>query len=121
MKIIHSAPELQTKGKQVCLAIGFFDGVHLGHQQIIRQTIQHAEQHEALPLVITFDQHPNVVVAPNRVPPWSTRWNRNWQRLVPELWTLSCYFTSIGLSVSSRLRLSFVRWSKILGGCKAFV
>jgi len=69
MKIIHSAPELQTKGKQVCLAIGFFDGVHLGHQQIIRQTIQHAEQHEALPLVITFDQHPNVVVAPNRVPP----------------------------------------------------
>jgi riboflavin kinase / FMN adenylyltransferase len=69
MKIIHSAPELQTEGKQVCLAIGFFDGVHLGHQQIIRQTIQHAEQHEALPLVITFDQHPNVVVAPDRVPP----------------------------------------------------
>ena len=69
MNIIHSAAELQTKDKQVCLAIGFFDGVHLGHQQIIRQTIQHAEQHEALPLVITFDQHPNVVVAPDRVPP----------------------------------------------------
>src|SRR6185503_14243380 len=69
MNIIHSAAELQTKDKQVCPAIGFFYGVHLGHQQIIRQTIQHAEQHEALPLVITFDQHPNVVVAPDRVPP----------------------------------------------------
>jgi len=53
----------------VCLAIGFFDGVHLGHQQIIRQTIGNARQHEAVALVLTFDRHPNSVVAPNRVPP----------------------------------------------------
>jgi riboflavin kinase/FMN adenylyltransferase len=43
--------------------------VHLGHQQIIRQTITDARQHEAIALVITFDQHPNTVVAPSRVPP----------------------------------------------------
>src|SRR5581483_11447016 len=49
--------------------IGFFDGVHLGHQQIIRQTIADAHQHEALSVVVTFDQHPNTVVAPQRVPP----------------------------------------------------
>lgn len=53
----------------MCLAIGFFDGVHLGHQQIIRQTITDARQHEARALVLTFDQHPSVIVAPARVPP----------------------------------------------------
>jgi riboflavin kinase/FMN adenylyltransferase len=69
MKIIHAANELNPTGRKVCLAIGFFDGVHLGHQQIIRQTITDARQHEAIALVITFDRHPNNVVAPSRVPP----------------------------------------------------
>ena len=30
MKIVHAGQEVQTDGKKVCLAIGFFDGVHLG-------------------------------------------------------------------------------------------
>lgn len=68
MKIIHSAAELHSGSRKVCLAIGFFDGVHLGHQQIIRQTIADARQHAGLALVLTFDQHPNTVVAPDRVP-----------------------------------------------------
>ena len=69
MKVIHAAAELKPGPRKVCLAIGFFDGVHLGHQQIIRQTIADARQHEAVVLVVTFDRHPNTVVAPNRVPP----------------------------------------------------
>jgi len=69
MRIIHAATELNACGRKACLAIGFFDGVHLGHQQIIRQTIADARQHEALALVLTFDRHPNTVVAPGRVPP----------------------------------------------------
>lgn len=54
---------------KVCLAIGFFDGVHLGHQQIIHQTIADARQQDALALVLTFDRHPDTVVASDRVPP----------------------------------------------------
>jgi riboflavin kinase/FMN adenylyltransferase len=69
MKIIHAANELKANGKKVCLAIGFFDGVHLGHQQIIRQTIADSRQHDAVALVLTFDRHPNAIVAPGRVPP----------------------------------------------------
>ena len=69
MKLIHQAGELQAGSRNVCLAIGVFDGVHLGHQQIIRQTISDARQHDALAVVITFDRHPNAVVAPDRVPP----------------------------------------------------
>ena len=69
MKIIHAANELKPASRKVCLAIGFFDGVHLGHQQIIRQTVADARQHDAIALVLTFDRHPNTVVAPDRVPP----------------------------------------------------
>jgi riboflavin kinase/FMN adenylyltransferase len=69
MKIIHAANELKAEGKKICLAIGFFDGVHLGHQQIIRQTISDARQHDAIAVVLTFDRHPNSIVAPDKVPP----------------------------------------------------
>ena len=69
MKIIHAATELGNGSRKVCLAIGVFDGVHLGHQQIIRQTVADARQHDALAVVVTFDRHPNAIVAPDRVPP----------------------------------------------------
>ena len=69
MNIIRTAKELKAEGKKVCLAIGFFDGVHLGHQQIIRQTIADARQHNGIAVVLTFDRHPNTVVAPDKVPP----------------------------------------------------
>jgi riboflavin kinase/FMN adenylyltransferase len=69
MNIFHAANELKTEGKKVCLAIGFFDGVHLGHQQILRQTIADAHQHDSLALVLTFDRHPSVIVAPDKTPP----------------------------------------------------
>jgi riboflavin kinase/FMN adenylyltransferase len=69
MHLIHSSGELKPAGRKVCLAIGFFDGVHLGHQQIVRQTVSDARQHEAISLVITFDCHPNTIVAPDHVPP----------------------------------------------------
>ncbi len=69
MKLIHAANELNPGARKVCLAIGVFDGVHLGHQQIIRQTVSDARQHDALAAVVTFDRHPNAVVAPDKVPP----------------------------------------------------
>jgi riboflavin kinase/FMN adenylyltransferase len=69
MTIIHSADQLKASERRISLAIGFFDGVHLGHQQIIRHTVSDARRKEGIALVITFDRHPNTVVAPARVPP----------------------------------------------------
>jgi len=53
LRVIHAAKELQPGGRKVCLAIGFFDGVHLGHQQVIRQTLTDARQREAIALVLS--------------------------------------------------------------------
>lgn len=69
MNVIQSAAELNTGGRKVCVAIGVFDGVHLGHQQVIRRAMADAQQQDGLAVVITFDRHPNAVVAPDRVPP----------------------------------------------------
>ena len=69
MKLLHSANELQPDSRKVSLAIGVFDGVHLGHQQIIRQTVADARQNDGFAVVLTFDCHPSAIVAPDRVPP----------------------------------------------------
>ncbi len=69
MNVIHAAAELNPGPGGVCLAIGVFDGVHLGHQGVIGRACQEARQRGAVSVVVTFDRHPNAVVAPQNVPP----------------------------------------------------
>ncbi|MEK7675394.1 MAG: bifunctional riboflavin kinase/FAD synthetase [Verrucomicrobiota bacterium] len=69
MRILHRPSELAAGSRKVCLAIGVFDGVHLGHQQVLRKSISDARHHEAAAVVVTFDRHPNAIVAPERTPP----------------------------------------------------
>jgi riboflavin kinase/FMN adenylyltransferase len=69
VKIARSPVELAAACRRACLAIGMFDGVHLGHQQVIRQAVADAQHCEGAAIVVTFDRHPNAVVAPERVPP----------------------------------------------------
>jgi len=69
MPAVSSASDIAIAGRKVCVAIGMFDGVHLGHQQVIRQAVSDAEHFEGIAVAITFDRHPNAVVAPSRTPP----------------------------------------------------
>ena len=51
-------------GKQKnVIALGFFDGVHLGHQALLKACRRLAEQHGCHPGVVTFDAHPKTLVA----------------------------------------------------------
>ncbi len=52
----------------VAAAIGVFDGVHRGHQALLREASKAAETAGAVPAVLTFDPHPTVAFAPARVP-----------------------------------------------------
>jgi len=69
MKVIAAAADLQPGPRPVCAAIGVFDGVHLGHQHVLRHTMADAARHDAVSVVVTFDRHPNAIVAPAHVPP----------------------------------------------------
>jgi riboflavin kinase / FMN adenylyltransferase len=53
----------------VACSIGKFDGVHLGHQEILRRVVDEARRLAAPALLITFDPQPAVILAPDRVPP----------------------------------------------------
>jgi len=50
-------------GKQrTVIALGFFDGVHLGHGALLRRTVEQAERRGCTPAVFTFDRPPKEVV-----------------------------------------------------------
>lgn len=69
MQVIHD-PLDNTDHPTECVAtIGNFDGLHVGHQTIIRGVVSRAEELGAPAVVITFSPHPLSVVAPDRVPP----------------------------------------------------
>jgi len=60
--------ELPDGFADTALAIGKFDGVHLGHQQLIHELATQSEEHALAPVVVTFDRHPNHVLSPENVP-----------------------------------------------------
>ena len=48
--------------KEKVIALGFFDGVHLGHAALLRRTVEAAAQRGVTPAVFTFDRPPKEVV-----------------------------------------------------------
>jgi riboflavin kinase/FMN adenylyltransferase len=68
MLVLHD-PLKQTDLPRHCIAtIGNFDGMHVGHQAIIRGIVERAQELGRPSAVITFHPHPLAVVAPDRVP-----------------------------------------------------
>ena len=61
-------------------ALGFFDGVHLGHQALLKSCCELAEQMDACPCAITFQQHPQSLFSQN--PPKLINTNEDRLRLI---------------------------------------
>jgi riboflavin kinase / FMN adenylyltransferase len=61
MKVYRNS-DILPQFKHAVITIGTFDGVHTGHQQIIRQLKQEAERIEGETVIITFDPHPRKIV-----------------------------------------------------------
>lgn len=47
-----------TENKNLALALGYFDGVHLGHQKVIKSAVDYAQNNGKKSAVITFKDHP---------------------------------------------------------------
>lgn len=68
MQILRSIDSLATVPGPLALAVGVFDGIHLGHQEVIRAAQEHAAQHHGAAVVVTFDPHPAHVLRPGAAP-----------------------------------------------------
>lgn len=68
MHVLHAISELSELRGPLYLAIGVFDGVHLGHQAVISTSAQHAREAGGTPVVVTFDPHPAKVLRPDKAP-----------------------------------------------------
>lgn len=65
IKINHPHQYVQTEFPELAIALGYFDGVHLGHQLVIKEAIKKARDHHHhgwKSAVMTFDPHPSVVL-----------------------------------------------------------
>lgn len=56
---IHTPIECRER---ITACIGYFDGLHLGHQQLVKRVLEIAEKTHTIPALITFDPDPWVVL-----------------------------------------------------------
>lgn len=70
MKVLQGNPAAwDVASGPTAVSIGVFDGVHLGHQEVLRSLVAQASaMGELEPGVVTFDRHPLVVVRPEAAP-----------------------------------------------------
>ena len=68
VQVIRSLDACPRPPEGTAITLGFFDGVHLGHQLLIGEARRLAAEQEARSAVVTFDQHPAAVVRPDSAP-----------------------------------------------------
>jgi riboflavin kinase / FMN adenylyltransferase len=68
MRLFHGIDNAEIQRPTV-LTLGVFDGLHLGHQLIMRTVVERARATGSIPTVITFDPHPRAVLHPESAPP----------------------------------------------------
>lgn len=72
MEIIRGIENINQIAGPTAVTIGVFDGVHFGHQTIIKMAVDFANMIGGKSVVITFEPHPLAVVHPNSTPPTLT-------------------------------------------------
>ncbi|MBZ4684002.1 MAG: riboflavin kinase / adenylyltransferase [Fusobacteriaceae bacterium] len=61
MEIIIGLENYKKDYKNVCLALGTFDGIHKGHKKLIKSAVECARKNDGTAVVMTFSEHPKKV------------------------------------------------------------
>lgn len=109
IKLTHPYDPQQIPTEKVIMTLGFFDGVHLGHQRVIGRAREEADK-RGLPLaLLTFNQHPKIVyenIGLNDYKYLST--NQRKSELVEELGVDILYFVDYTFAFGSQAPIEFV-------------
>ena len=76
MRIIRGTKNITDPIPYPVMAIGNFDGVHVGHQTLFRKAAELALAHEGTSIAFTFEPHPLKIIAPGKVPPMLTHFKK---------------------------------------------
>lgn len=68
MRIFRGIKNFNERLPNPVLTLGNFDGVHLGHQRILKKVVERAREINGTSIVFTFEPHPLKVLAPERSP-----------------------------------------------------
>ena len=68
MRLFHGTDNANI-ARPTVLTLGVFDGLHLGHQLIMKTVVERARATGAVPTVITFEPHPRALLHPESAPP----------------------------------------------------
>ncbi len=72
LAVVHSPADWKARfgadSRGAAITIGNFDGVHLGHREILRRVVERARAENLLATVVTFDPHPLRVLRPDDAP-----------------------------------------------------
>jgi len=68
MQVLHGVEALPLVDARSVVTVGFFDGVHLGHQAVFRRVVEEASARGVRSVAITFDRHPREVLSPGDQP-----------------------------------------------------
>jgi riboflavin kinase/FMN adenylyltransferase len=67
VELVHGVASLPI-AESSSVTIGFFDGVHRGHQTVIRRAVEVARSRDLHPVAVTFDRHPLETLSPGKTP-----------------------------------------------------
>ncbi|SHK65002.1 bifunctional riboflavin kinase/FAD synthetase [Desulforamulus aeronauticus] len=69
MRVYENLSGLKDRYADITLALGNFDGIHLGHQRLIGEAVEIARRSNGTAAVLTFDPHPMMILKPELAPP----------------------------------------------------
>jgi riboflavin kinase / FMN adenylyltransferase len=108
MKILHGWKNLDGADKGAAVALGNFDGVHLGHQRVIEEAALAARRLGAPLGVISFEPHARMHFQPD-APPFRLMTSRQLARTVARLGAERLYFLPFGTEMANFSDHDFVR------------
>jgi riboflavin kinase/FMN adenylyltransferase len=68
MDLVMGLGPLSDRNDPTAVTVGFFDGVHRGHQAVLGRAVRVARERELRPVAVTFDRHPREIFAPGTEP-----------------------------------------------------